>query len=50
MAAAMVDNVAGECYVKAEVSQKDWYPKFVISIYSSEIISMQEVDIKCEDV
>jgi len=45
----MVVDVTGECYIKANVKQKEWYPRFVISIYSSEIINMQEASVDCVD-
>lgn len=48
-ATAMVVDVTGECHIKATSDQKAWYPRFVISIYSSEIINMQEAVSTCED-
>lgn len=45
----MVEHAVGECFVKVNVVQKDWYDKFTIAIYSSEIIHMYEPDLVCND-
>jgi len=49
MVTAMIEDVTGDCSVKAAVVQKDFYPTFTISIYASEIVNMQEADLVCED-
>lgn len=47
--ATKVENIVGECYIKANVAINDWYPMFSISVYSSEVLHMDEAELDCED-
>lgn len=49
MVTAMIEDVTGDCTATASVVLKDFYPKFTISIYSSEIVNMKEAELSCED-
>lgn len=45
----MIEGATGECMIKADSELESFYPKFTISIYTSEIINMQEVTLECVD-
>lgn len=47
----MVDSEVepGECIIKVAVEQASWYPRFVISVYSTEVVSLQKATLHCED-
>lgn len=49
MGTAIVEGATGKCTVKVSVENESWYNKYVISVYSSELVNMQKAELVCEN-